>query len=64
VIGFWRWLTCPRAHGWICYTRDRLWVECRRCGYQSPGLDVGGQRVRLVWRIDRERARFRRRWAS
>jgi hypothetical protein len=64
VAALWRWLTCPRAHGWVTYTRDRLWVACPRCGYASPGLEVGGRRERVAWRIDRERARFQRRRAS
>jgi tRNA(Ile2) C34 agmatinyltransferase TiaS len=57
----WRRLTCPRSHGRVMATGDRLYLRCRVCGYISRGIDVNGRRVRRAWRMDRERGRFARR---
>lgn len=57
---WWLRLTCGRDHGIVIVGPNQVWVECARCGYVSPGIVLESQRVRLAWRFDWQRARFRK----
>jgi hypothetical protein len=39
--------SCWGRHDWISKANSRgLWLECRRCGYESPGLELPAPRFR------------------
>jgi hypothetical protein len=54
------WLSRGFGHGDLVMSGDELWTACDHCGWSSMGIYVDTRHVRLAWKYDRQRMRFRR----
>lgn len=54
------WTHRASGHGTLVMRSDEVWLACPRCGWLSPGIEIDTTTIRLRWRYDRQRRRFKK----